>query len=56
MRRGVSGGADDVTVAGADVLTPGYDTRRVSAATGAADIDIVHQLGAKVLTDVELSW
>jgi iron complex outermembrane receptor protein len=46
----------NVTVARADVLTPGYDTQRVAAAANPANVDIVQKFGAKVLTDVELSW
>jgi iron complex outermembrane receptor protein len=46
----------NVTVARADVLTPGYDTRRVAAAVNAANVDIIQEFGAKVLTDIELSW
>lgn len=46
----------NVSAARADVLTPGYDTRRVVSAANPANVDIVQQFGAKVLTDIELSW
>lgn len=37
------------------VLTPGYDTTLVPVA-GSANSDIIQRFGAKVLTDLELSW
>lgn len=46
----------NVTIARADILTPGYQTRRVAAAANPANLDIIQEFGAKVLTDLELSW
>ncbi len=37
-------------------LVPGYDTRLVPSAGNATNSDIIQTFGARVLTDVELSW
>lgn len=37
-------------------LVPGFDTRLVPSASSATNSDIIQTFGAKVLTDVELSW
>jgi len=44
------------TPAQVSALVPGYDTRLVSSAGSATNSDIIQTFGAKVLTDVELSW
>jgi iron complex outermembrane receptor protein len=37
-------------------LIPGFDTRTIASSPGSANSDIIQTFGAKVLTDVELSW
>jgi len=37
-------------------LIPGFDTRTIASSPGSANSDIIQIFGAKVLTDVELSW
>ncbi len=37
-------------------LVPGFDTRTIASSPGSANSDIIQTFGAKVLTDVELSW
>jgi iron complex outermembrane receptor protein len=37
-------------------LISGFDTRTIASSPGSANSDIIQTFGAKVLTDVELSW
>jgi iron complex outermembrane receptor protein len=44
------------TPAQAAALVPGFDTRLVPSAGSATNSDIIQTFGARLLTDVELSW